>query len=1104
MPEVTLSDLISIRGRFIRSVHLERDYRDASGRGYYLTESACQILGAVAGALANPTDRAMTLIGPYGAGKSAFCLYLAQLLADESRNRLASVLGSVQGGGNGQPHPTPRLLPIPLVGARQPLALALVTGLMRALQKGKYARLAARLRSEYGDIFNNPSPTPRQVADLYQQAAVLARIESADGVLLIIDELGKFLEYAALHPRDEDIFTLQELAEASARSGDAPLLVMGVLHQHADAYAQRLGHTHQAEWAKIGERFRQIPFFPSDLESIEMVGRALQRDPSLQLDGRVDHLSRCWTEITRAHNGWRERFVAIARDAYPLHPITLLALPPLFRKAGQSHRSLFSFLAGEEPHALGRFLRETPIDDTTNLPLFMPDALFDYAAEVLLGGWSGSALTRLWAEAVESVERAPDLSLEGRRVLKCIALFGLLKDPRLPASEAMLSLALTGCGGLPPDVPRALTELKQRRLVVYSRARGAYRLWEGGDIDVEAELANDRSALPAGTTVHVATALCPPARLIARRHSYETGTLRVVSIRPCGALQIKDAISEAGEQLSILCCLAANPEEAQLAEEEAQKLDQPNLLVIVATETDTLREAAADVAAAHRVEKEAVGLQSDRAARRELAARLAEAEAAFRAEWARLFGPSPEAAAWFFQGQPVTITGARAFSAFLSRMADATYPCAPYLRNELINRQALSSAAAAGRRSLIEAMLTRPSEERLGIEGYPPELSMYECLLRATGLHRVVGLETWEFGSPPAEDPARLRPSWAALENIVFADPPEPRPVTAIFRTLGAPPYGITEGVLPVLLCAFLLANSKEVTLYREGTFITELEIADFEVLMRRPELFAVAGCRVTGARAAVVERLASGLGAEAAVVPVVRALFRMVKGLPDHAWKTRQLPPTVLRLRDAFLRARSPERLLFQELPAALGEPVVDAGMDAAAIEHLFELLNAALQRWAAATPTAIATVRDALLESCGMPAGDGGWSALVEQAPALAMRTTHPRLSTFLHRAATPGDGQSALESVLAFLADKPSRNWTDEDVRRCRIEARNIGELFRKVASDMEPMKGLTPAEQEEARRVKGRLQASMEDISPRVLRAALAALLADLESQGSNYE
>jgi hypothetical protein len=609
MRETTLSDHISIRGRFIRSVHLERDYRDASGGDYHLTESACQVLGVVTGALANPTDRAMTLIGPYGAGKSAFCLYLAQLLAAESRNRMASVLEGVKAGGNGQPHPAPRLLPVLLVGARQPLAPALVTGLMRDLQKGEYTRLAARLRLECGDTLDNPNPTPRQIADLYQQAAALAKTEGADGILLIIDELGKFLEYAALHPRDEDIFMLQELAEASARSSDAPLLVMGVLHQHADAYAQRLGHTHQAEWAKIGERFRQIPFFPSDLESIEMVGRALQRDPSLQLDGRVDHLSRSWAEITLAHNGWRERFVTIAQAAYPLHPITLLALPVLFRKAGQSHRSLFNFLAGEEPHALGRFLRETPVDDTTGLPLFMPDALFDYAAEVLLGGWSGSALTRLWAEAVESVERALDLSIEGRRVLKCIALFGLLKDPRLPASEAMLGLALTGCGGPHPDVSRALAELKQRRLVAYSRARGSYRLWEGGDIDVDAELANARSALPAGTTVHVATALCPPARLIARRHSYETGTLRVVSVRPCGALQIKDAIPEAGAQLSILCCLAVNPEEAQLAEEEAQKLDQPNLLVIVATETDTLREAAADVAAAHRVEKEAVGLQ---------------------------------------------------------------------------------------------------------------------------------------------------------------------------------------------------------------------------------------------------------------------------------------------------------------------------------------------------------------------------------------------------------------------------------------------------------------------------------------------------------------
>ncbi len=33
-------------------------------------------------------------------------------------------------------------------------------------------------------------------------------------------------------------------------------------------------------------------------------------------------------------------------------------------------------------------------------------------------------------------------------------------------------------------------------------------------------------------------------------------------------------------------------------------------------------------------------------------------------------------------------------------------------------------------------MLLHPDEERLGLQGFPPEVSMYECLLRAPGLHR--------------------------------------------------------------------------------------------------------------------------------------------------------------------------------------------------------------------------------------------------------------------------------------------------------------------------------------------------------------------------------
>mgnify|MGYP000925989759 FL=1 len=48
--------------------------------------------------------------------------------------------------------------------------------------------------------------------------------------------------------------------------------MIGVLHQSAGAYARRIGRTHQLEWAKVGERFRELPFYPDDIEQLTLIG----------------------------------------------------------------------------------------------------------------------------------------------------------------------------------------------------------------------------------------------------------------------------------------------------------------------------------------------------------------------------------------------------------------------------------------------------------------------------------------------------------------------------------------------------------------------------------------------------------------------------------------------------------------------------------------------------------------------------------------------------------------------------------------------------------------------------------------------------------------
>ena len=347
------------------------------------------------------------------------------------------------------------------------------------------------------------------------------------------------------------------------------------------------------------------------------------------------------------------------------------------------------------------------------------------------------------------------------------------------ATPEVVKLALSDASTTPVDIEAAIAALENARLIVFRRFQGIYRIWEGGDVDIEAEMEVARKAGHAGITLHVATTLCPPASLVARRHSYETGTLRVVQVLPCAFSQLDSAIRNAAGELTVHLCLCATVEELDAAEAIARETKVcKDLLIATAVETDILRETASDIAATYYVEKHCTRLQSDRAARRELAARRAETEAAFQAEWERVFSVADDGANWYYRGETNSIGTTRRFSELLSDMADNSYCAAPKLRNELINRHMLSSATAAGRRNLIEAMISHGTEECLGITGYPPEKSMYECILKASSLHRRDEQRGWHFAAPDADDdPAKLARCWHALSEMVFSGDPEPRPV---------------------------------------------------------------------------------------------------------------------------------------------------------------------------------------------------------------------------------------------------------------------------------------------------------------------------------------
>ena len=1054
----TLSDFVVPCPRHARSVHLQRDgaafsfaHENGDDNGddngaprFFFTPSIREALDAFALGLRVPAERAVTLVGPYGAGKSAFAVFLANLLGNPDsparellRARDAELAARFEGER--------RFLIVVIVGARGPLAPALVGALSDALQNQAPA-VWEQMETRLADAHQ-----PRAVADAFGQAARLLCQSGWGGVTIIIDELGKFLEFAANHPRQSDVFALQELAEGAARSGDFPILILGMLHCNPAAYAQRLSRAQQSEWSKVAQRFRQITLFPSDIERMDMVGHALQQSDELHLNGQFAPVVAACAPFAPA--GLGARFGHLARAAFPLHPLALLALPPLFARAGQSHRSLFNFLCGEEHGALAPWLREQPFD-AQKTTLFTLDRLFDYARQTLLSG-GNDAQSRSWTEAVESVERigARDPAPLALALAKAIGLLSWLRDERLPASREVLRAAFDD-----PSLAETLGALEEAKLIIWSRARDRYRLWEGGDLDIEAEIALARGALAGDITIRAATdeALCPMPRLGARRHGFQTGTLRSVPVITVRARDAATSAEKMNGELAVILVLAENEAERDNAIAVAAAWASPNLLFGLALESETLGEAAAQIAACENVAQNVAGLQGDRAARRELQLRRAEAQLLFAGEAARLFHPllghlPPDESAsngptWWHAGAVVALETPRALSAFTSAMADATFHATPRLRNELLNRRALSSAGASARRALLTAMLERPDQELLGFSGFPPERSMYACALEATKLH-VRGEDGWHFQAPPPDHATRLRPAWDEMSRIIFCAPPREVAVSELASALRRPPFGVSEGVFPVLLAAFMNVHRDEITLYEGGAFKPEIRAADWEMLTKRPDKFSLAGCRVAGARRAVVQRLAASLGEAAAVVPLVRRLLKMTRALPEFAWKTRALAPTILDLRAAIERARSPETLLFEEVPIALGLLPLSETEDQTEVEAFFSALNTALAGWSQCAPRAVTRARDQLLRACELPASEAGWRELRAQAARWNGQIVHPLLAPFFHRLADP-DAVAALEGTLALIAQRPAKTWTDSDVSRFPDLAAPFGQALRAV--------------------------------------------------------
>jgi len=1086
-PTTPLSELFQVKARFYRSVSIVTDYDDPRTiTDYILSPLSRGVLRRIGQGLQSSSRvRAWSIVGPYGAGKSAFALFLAKVLGyprnTEAREQLRLVdpdlhielTGRIPGWTEGG------FLVVPIVGHREPLALAVLRGLAKTFSANsisghEFATLADWLNSlcqriEWGEHL----PTAI-LSEAVERAAQTARSSKQYlGLLIVLDELGKLLEYAALNPAHGDVSLLQTMAELAARSGNNPIGLVVVLHQAFERYAARLSVPQQREWAKVQGRFEDIGFLESAGELLKLLAETIR--PRMPLDGLAEIIAE---EVTQAREldlaprelGWSEAEDALRRCA-PLHPTVSLVLGRLFRsRLAQNERSLFAFLTSGEPHGFQEYLTREVWTGNGRHIFYRLDQLYDYVLSAMGSALYSLAQGKRWAEIEDALERLPrDCTPLHARLVKVIGLLGLLGDQRyLKASERVLDYALSdNVGVTSQDVHAAIERLCNWGIAVYRQHKDAYSLWEGSDVDLEEQF--QKGVDQVDKTASLAFLLQSrgqPRPYLAKRHLHETGTLRyfvpwVVDVQ--NLQQVLDRpFGFADGAIVFVIGDEAVPTTQTIGSVLAtsRQLSSPHkdlLLFAIPQDTLGIRQALEEVLAWEWVAQNTPQLEGDSVARKELAGRRIEAESRLIRLCARCFDKTSSYASslWVYAGEVRHFSTAAELSSVLSGACDRVYHAAPVVRNELINRRTLSSAATAARRTLIEHMLAFPTKPRLGIVGFPPELSMYRSVLEFSGLHHPAG-SRWEFGPSDEHDLGKVKRLWEGIDAFLDTTENGKRCITDLFRLLREPPYGIKEGLLPVYLAATILHWDAEIALYENGSFVPKVDIAVFERLIRIPEQFFIQRYRLGQARSYLFERYSALLGKSAdslngaTLLTAVRPLLAFVRQLPPYTRLTQALGPETIKVREAILAAREPQRLLFEDLPAAVGLNAIQADADMESAQAFFAALRKALLELQRAYDTLLEAIQAQLLDAMRLPVEIAvARQEIAQRALILQDHVADLRLKAFVSRLSdTRLADREWVESVASCLANKPPKQWNDHDLLVYGIELAEIAGRFRRV--------------------------------------------------------
>lgn len=979
--------------KYIPSVNIEQTVFDE--QNYIITQNARCVVGSIINSF-NSGIHSFNVIGSYGTGKSSFILAFEHSL-NTPHYPLTKNIGQFNGFKDFE-------------------FLKIV---------GDYASVSSVLSAHL--------PQKYQSKNIFDSLLAFYNDVLANGkfLIIVIDEFGKILEYAANNNPEKELYTLQKFAEF-VNDLAKNMILLTTLHQNFSSYAKGLSESQRNEWIKVKGRFGEIVFNEPVEQLLHLAATRLENKSSKRLNKYFEELFAIAKESKFISSTFEYE---IANKLYPMDIFAAQALTLAIQRYGQNERTLFSFLETQGGGSLNEFKEHSnktySLADVYDYTIYN---FYSYLSEVNSDSSSWSAM-RVALEKVEGLLELEHISAASK-IIKSIGLLNLFGSAGVNIPRTMFETYAKKALGV--ENPKELLDLLERyQIIRFAIYKSQYVIFDGTDVNIEYELLKAAGrVLRSRDIISKLTRSFNLPYEFANSIYYRKGTPRYfqycISEQPI-------TISPANEIDGFINLVFNSDTMAVENILEYSSKCEDAILFAYFKQTDSIINHIWEIDKLEYVAEFAID-DKDTVAQREVKALLSyEKELLNSCVLNSLFSFKKDVV-WIYKGEIIDIDNKTRFNRKLSSICEDVYSQTPIFINEMVNKHKPSGAMSQARIKLFEKLLDESDVTDLGfdIDKFPPEKTIYKTFLQHTGIHRMQ-FGTYSLQGPNEESFLAL---WNACEEFMHSTSDKPKKIGELSKILKTRPFKLKQGVIDLWLPIYLIIKKNDYSLYDSNdTYIPVINREVLDILQKSPNDFSVKAFNVEGVKLDLFNQYRRFVGANGdaefstdSLIETIRPFLVFYNKLDKYAKHTKKLNKnSSIRFRDVLAKAKDPEKTFFEDLPRALGLKESQLAENEEVLKRYVELIQSAIRDLRSCYIGLIDRLENAIINALNLNSTDFSsyQKELATQYSSIKTHLLTNKQKAFLSRVtATTTDRKTWFESITYIVLDKKLEDLLDEE--------------------------------------------------------------------------